>query len=90
MSLLNEKSTIIPKTIHENPTYLNKKKEIFDFYIDLLRKLELIKFSTNEKGYKKNSNLVDIEILKYIEEDDIDFLKNFTKLGTSYFSQFIF
>ena len=48
------------KTFHEtnnNNSKHNKKKHIYDFYIDILRRLELIKFSI--KNPKNNEKLTD-------------------------------
>ena len=43
------------KMFHESVySKKNQKKEVFDFYIDLLRKLELVKFSIKNKNLKEN------------------------------------
>ena len=51
------------KTFHLSTS--DKKKEICDFYIELLRKLELVKFSSNNKINNNSKNLKVSEISCY-------------------------
>ncbi len=47
-------SSLKKKETPQGSSKNNQKKEVYDFYIELLRKLELVKFTTNNKNLKEN------------------------------------
>ena len=70
---------------------LSAKIEKFNYYLDLLRKLELVKFTISFNGISQNSHpekyLVEIDNVRIKDEDDNSVFQTLaTKYGRDYYS----
>lgn len=80
-------------SMHQESFSLDAKIEIFQFYTDLLRKLELIKFTVSFNGLNMQKTLgekylIEIDNVRIKDEDDNMIYHTFSaKYGKDYYSE---